>query len=238
VLGEDPEDDFEENKFEQQKNINKEKQKHINKPTAHEGLVHLSKDSSKSSQGPVVKLIEDDNKGHKLEYLNVVLNPEEGNFHLFKNLTYFIETDKYSDVMEDVQLDGVSERSFLIEDKDQMKEKTFDENQGTHHTFNKPKPGQEDKPYHPVEDKEKGLPHSVQTERIMFKQYQEPKRSGKYFGDENVRSTPMQKYDFYSKHSFNAKDLKVSTFKAESFCRRRIRPKHLNIPRSQRTSAN
>lgn len=86
VLEEDPEGDFEEKKFENKRDSTQADRKPINRPTVHENLVHLSKESSMSSHGPVVKLVEDDNQGHKLEYLNVVLNPEEGNFHLFKIL--------------------------------------------------------------------------------------------------------------------------------------------------------
>lgn len=57
--------------------------------------------------------------------------------------------------MEDVQLDEITERSFPIEDHDKMKEKTYDENQGTHHTFDKPNYTKDHSQNYQADDKEK-----------------------------------------------------------------------------------
>lgn len=57
-----------------------------------------------------------------------------------------------------------------------------------------------------ISDKEKALPHSVQTERVTFNPFKESTKPSQYFEEENARSTPTEKYAYYSKHSFNVKE--------------------------------
>jgi len=56
----------------------------------------------------------------------------------------------------------------------------------------------------------KGMPISVQAERIIINSFKDPNKMSRYFKDDvNQKPTSDKKYHFYSNHSFNIEAQKV-----------------------------
>lgn len=59
-------------------------------------------------------------------------------------------------------------------------------------------------------DYKKKQVEKAKTNRILLKNLKNPNKASVYFVEQNVKSTPTDKYDRYVKHSFNVKNEHVS----------------------------